>query len=372
MEKIIISFIIIALSIIIYIIFKRHSNKRINNKNRKELLSKFNIDITSFNKTPFETLYEEDHVTCFLSLKNKDFLSGQMNGMISYYNGQTYKPIILIIEHCEPVTSLFQLKDETILTSSADGTMKKIRMLLNKENRKKYLVEFVFYTNKEFIFKSIQLKNNDDILSCNISKELILWKKNPTKDNPLYKVENVLLNSEYIRDILQINESYFITCGETLQCWDCHNYKLFKRLLYNCKGNNSLYKLNDEYTAILLEKNGEVLLFNNKTLSEVKLFNLTNFTISYMKYLSNNVLVLGIYDSQSKKNIINQYIIKNENNEIKLIEIINENIGNNNKKSEKNWERINVIEEVENKIYIGFGGEENEKFFGKIMIFDNI
>ena len=95
MEKIIISFIIIALSIIIYIIFKRHSNKRINNKNRKELLSKFNIDITSFNKTPFETLYEEDHVTCFLSLKNKDFLSGQMNGMISYYNGQTYKPIIL-------------------------------------------------------------------------------------------------------------------------------------------------------------------------------------------------------------------------------------------------------------------------------------
>ena len=91
-----------------------------------------------------------------------------------------------------------------------------------------------------------------------------------------------------------------------------------------------------------------------------------------MKYLSNSVLVLGIYDSQSKKNIINQYIIKNENNEIKLIEIISENIGNNNKKSEKNWERINVIEEVENKIYIGFGGEENEKFFGKIMIFDNI
>ena len=257
MEGIIIVFIVIIISIILhyYYLIKEQSNK-------KDKLY------------PIKILDEEDHVTCFLIFlfnKKKYFLSGQINGMISFYNGETYKPTILILEHCEPITSLFNLNDNRILSSSADGTMKKIKILNEKRNSKNYLVEFVFYTNKEFIFKGIQINSLDDIISCNISKELILWKKNINNDNPLYKVEKILINDEYVRDIFQINENIFISTGETLQCWDINNgYKNIKKLLYSCKGNNCIYKINKKFTGILMQNDGNILLFDNNELNGIK------------------------------------------------------------------------------------------------------
>ena len=379
MEEIIISFgIIIVISFILYFFTKLFNNK-IQNNNEK-IISEMNIIPYTFNKTPIKILKEEDHVTCFLCLLNKDFISGQMNGMISYYSGKNYQAILLIIEHCEPITSLFQLHDQTILTSSADGTMKKIKMLLNNNNKKKYLVEFVFYTNREFIFKSIQLKNSDDILSCNIAKEFILWRKNKNDDNPLYKVEKILLNNEYIRDILQINDNIFITNGESLLlCWDT-NYEMIKKLEYKCKGNNCLYKINDEFTGILLENNGDILLFNNNTLNGIKIFNLSLSSLTCLKSLDNNIIAVGIFDNKNLNSFINQYIINkknnlnenNKNNEIEFIKIKSENIYYNSDNSiygEKNWQRINTIDKMDNNIILGFGGIENLKNFGSLMIF---
>ena len=379
MEEIIISFgIIIVISFILYFFTKLFNNK-IQNNNEK-IISEMNIIPYTFNKTPIKILKEEDHVTCFLCLLNKDFISGQMNGMISYYSGKNYQAILLIIEHCEPITSLFQLHDQTILTSSADGTMKKIKMLLNNNNKKKYLVEFVFYTNREFIFKSIQLKNSDDILSCNIGKEFILWRKNKNDDNPLYKVEKILLNNEYIRDILQINDNIFITSGESLLlCWDT-NYEMIKKLEYKCKGNNCLYKINDEFTGILLENNGDILLFNNNILNGIKIFNLSLSSLTCLKSLDNNIIAVGIFDNKNLNSFINQYIINkknnlnenNKNNEIEFIKLKSENIYYNSDNSiyeEKNWQRINTIDKMDNNIILGFGGIENLKNFGSLMIF---
>ena len=78
MNGIIVSFIIIILTLIIlYFINKR--------KNKYQKLSEY-----SFNNTPIKILKEEDHVTCFLCLKNYDFLSGQMNGMISLYRHKDF------------------------------------------------------------------------------------------------------------------------------------------------------------------------------------------------------------------------------------------------------------------------------------------
>ena len=382
MNEVVISFIFISIYIIIYFFFKLYNNKTKRKDDiliNKEILSKLNIVPFSFTKTPFKRHNEEDHVISFLFLKNKDFLSGQMNGMISYYSGKTYQAILLIIEHCAPITSLSQLNDETILTSSAEGTMKKIKILLNEGKKKRYLVEFVFYTNKEFIFKSIQLKNNDDILSCDITKELLLWKKKQNNDYPLYKVEKVLLNNEYVRDILQINENIFITCGENIQCWNTQTYELMKKLSYNCKGNNSLYKINDDYTAILLQKDGDILLFNNKTLSEIKIFTISSFSLTCIKPLSNNIIAVGIFDNKNKKSIINQYLFNNKvkenqenGNEIEFIKVKEENIDKENYLISKNeWERINIIEEMGNKIFLGFGGQKDMKYFGKIIILEN-
>ena len=362
MEGIIIAIIIGVISLIIFFFIKGCKNEKL----IKKYINELNIKLYSFSKKPLQIIKEEDHVTCILFFINKYFLSGQINGMISLYDSEKFLPFLLIIEHCEPITSLFQLKDNSILSSSADGTMKKIKLI---NNYKKYLVEFVFYSNKEFIFKSIQLKNSDDILSCNISKELILWKKNIDK-NPLYEIEKLLLNNEYVRDIFQINEKIFITSGETLQFWDIHNYKSFKKASYICKGNNSIYKINDEYTGVLLENDGDILLINNNELNEIKLFNLSKFSLTCLKLLSNNIIVVGIFDINNKISFINKYIIIKKNNNIELIKLKNEDIYiESNDFSYLNWQRINNIEQVNNYIILGFGGKENLKNIGKLMIF---
>ena len=385
MEAIIITSIIIIITLFLYIFINSFNKKEDNDDiTNKKIISEFNIIPYSFSKEPFKILKEEEHVICFLYFLNRYFISGQMNGMLSVYDAKTYSAILLIIEHCEPISSLFQLHDDTILTSSADGTMKKIKLLLNNNNnnKKKYLVEFVFYTNKEFIFKTIQLNNCDDIISSNIAKELVLWKKNQNDDYPLYKVEKILLNNEYVRDIMQINNNIIITCGESLQCWKTQNYELVKKLSYICKGNNSLYKISDEYTGVLLQKDGDILLFNNNKLIETKILSLTSFTLTCLKLLTNNIIAVGIFDNKNKKSIINQYILnikKNENkednvNELELIKLKSENIYNDGDYStfkDSNWQRINIIDEMNNNAVLGFGGQENLKYNGKLMIFKN-
>ena len=375
MNEIIISFIVIFICLFILWIIGY-----INKKNKLKKLLEY-----SFINSPYKKLEEEDHVTCFLCLKNYDFLSGQMNGMISLYSHKDFSNISLIIEHCEPITSLSELNDGSILSSSADGTLKKIKLLINSDNsrNKNYLVEFVFYTNKEFIFKSIQIKNSDDILSCNIAKELILWKKTQNEIE-LYKVNQILLKDEYVQDILQINENTFITSGESVQFWDINNYKPIKKLKYSTKGSNSIYILNEELTGIFLKNKGSILIINNNDLIDVKVINLTNFSLTSLKSLTNKTILVGIFDEQNKKSSINQYIlnIKYNNakkekaidfNKIEMIELKKETINSDEDDfyfEGLNWSRINTIDEIDNYVVLGLGGQEKMKNFGRLIIFE--
>ena len=273
MNEIIITIVIISICLIIMWLLDF-----LNKKSKSSGSSKY-----AFSNRPEKIFQEQDHVTCVLCLKSGYILSGQMNGMIAVYNSKDLSPVTLIVEHCEPISSLFELNDGTILTSSAEGVLIKIRLFLNEENtrnkNKKYLVEYVFYTNKEFIFKSIQLKNSDDILSCNITNELILWKKNENEIE-LYKVHKILLKDEVVWDIFQINDNNFLTSGETLQCWDIKKYESIKKMKYVCKGTNSIYKLSDELTGIILKSKGDILIFNNNDLIDVKIINLSEYSLS--------------------------------------------------------------------------------------------
>ena len=375
MNEIIISLIIISICFLIFWILQY-----INKKNKLKQLSKY-----SFKDSQYKTLKEEDHVICFLFLKDGAFISGQMNGMISVYNHKDFNLIVLIIEHCAPVTSLSELNDGTILSSSADGTMKKIRLFINDDNKriKKYLVEFVFYTNKEFIFKSIQINNSDDILSCDITKELILWKKTENEID-LYKVNKYLLKEEYVRDIMQINEKIFLTCGESVLCWDVNNYEIIKKLKYSCKGNNSIYKLSEELTGIFLNTIGDLLIFNNNDLAGVKIINLSNFSLTSLRLLTNKTILVGIFDEENKKGFINQYILNTEIEKsekkktidfknVNIIKIKEEQINfteNDFYFEEFNFSRINTIEETNDYIVFGIGGQEKLRNYGKLIIFN--
>ena len=375
MSEIIISIIIIAICLIIFWLIEY-----INKKNKINNLSEY-----SFKNPPKLIIKEEDQVTCILCLKKDYILTGQINGMISVYSYNDFTPVALIFEHCEVITSLCELNDGTILSSSADGTLRKIRLLINenKNKKKKYLVEFVFYTNEQLIFKSIQIKNSDDILSCNITKELTLWKKTTGNELDLYKVNKILLNNEDVWDIFQINDNVFITCGESLRCWDVKKYELIKKFDYHCRGSNS-YKINDDITGIFLRSVGDILLFNNNELIPMKKINLSQFCLTSLKVLKNNTILVGIYDEKNKTCFINQYILNikqnnseekdfNDINKIDMIKIKEEEVKYTDEDfyfDEFNWSRINTIEEIDDFVLLGIGGQERLKNMGKLIIFD--
>ena len=223
------------------------------------------------------------------------------------------------------------------------------------------------------------MQNSEDILSSNIAKELILWKKTENEIE-LYKFDKILLKNEYVRDIFQINENIFITTGESLQCWDIKNYKSIKKLNYECKGNNSIYKLDEELTGIFLKNNGDILLFNNNDLIGIKIINLSKFSLTSLKLLRNTTILVGIFNEQNKKSFINQYIIKannqkrekNEKEKFEMIKIKEEEVNFTEDDiyfNEFDWSRINTIDEIDNFVVLGIGGQEKMRNFGKLMIF---
>ena len=70
------------------------------------------------------------------------------------------------------------LKDKSILTSSFDHTMKKIRIT----NSNSYIVDYVFSTLKDVVYKGIEL-NNNDIVSISFRGNIDIFKKNGKNNN---------------------------------------------------------------------------------------------------------------------------------------------------------------------------------------------
>ena len=90
-----------------------------------------------------------------------------------------------------------------------------------------------------------------------------------------------------------------------------------------------------------------------------------------IKELPNQIIIIGIFDAKNKKSFISQCILNNKkisnedkNNEPAIINLKTEYV-------DGNWQRINIIDEIDDKIFLGFGGEKDNKYFGQIIIFDN-
>ena len=183
---------------------------------------------------------------------------------------------------------------------------------------------------------------------------------------------------------MQVNDNILITSGESVQCWDINNYKPIKKLKYSTKGSSSIYKINEILTGIFLKNKGDILIFNNNDLHEVKIINLTKFSLTSLKSLTNKTILVGIFDEQNKKSSINQYMINIENNNseeekqidfnnIEMIELKKETINyveDDFYFEGLNWSRINTIEEIENYVILGIGGQEKMKNYGRLIIFE--
>ena len=126
------------------------------------------------------------------------------------------------------------------------------------------------------------------------------------------------------------------------------------------------------------------MIINNNDLTDVKVINLTNFSLTSLKSLTNKTILVGIFDEENKKSSINQYIlnIKYNNakkekaidfNKIEMIELKKETINSDEDDfyfEGLNWSRINTIDEIDNYVILGLGGQEKMKNYGRLIIFE--
>ena len=130
------------------------------------------------------------------------------------------------------------------------------------------------------------------------------------------------------------------------------------------------------------EKFNELIWLNNNNLIDEKIINLSEYSLSTLKLLSNNIIVVGIFDEENKRSFINQYrfnietqkLVTEKTKDFKQLEIIliktsEFNCTNNIISKESNWSRINAIEQTDDHVIFGIGGQENKKEIGKLIIY---
>ena len=79
--------------------------------------------------------YHKDQITHILILKDNRICTSSYDNSIIVYNSQTYTKDIIIDEHDDWVSYLYQLYSDNIMSASYDGTLK-----IFKINKKSYKI----------------------------------------------------------------------------------------------------------------------------------------------------------------------------------------------------------------------------------------
>ena len=300
-------------------------------------------------------------ISCLLELSNIAFAAGNLNGDIKIIDRSTFKEIQTIKEHTGTINSLIKLKDGSILSVSADKSMKKIIL---SENYLYYTVEFIFDGYDNYVIKAIELSNKK-IISCSWDNLLFLWEeKNNTYINSLKFNEN-----QRVEDILEISKNKFCSLSENeLKIWDSntlgqlHSIKLQRGIT----SNNSLCKVNDE---ILIS-----IFYNAIHLIDLVNFNLINTINMDQGNLScitklNDGSILIAEDLNTDKYCLfylKQYIL--EGDELQYISFKKDKFFKINKNNDKEIRAL--IQFSDGIIAEGIAGEFNEKDSGDIFFYE--
>ena len=140
----------------------------------------------------------ENSVFSILEINTSIFAVGFLNGEIDIYEKNDINFLFSIEEHNSRINNMFLLKEpNTILTSSFDYTMKKIKII---EEKKTYIIEFIFDGYNNIIYKGIEIYN-DYILSISFGGEIVIWSKITNKN--YLNINKHIIENEELYDIIE-------------------------------------------------------------------------------------------------------------------------------------------------------------------------
>ena len=109
-------------------------------------------------------------------------VSGSKDESIIIYNKETYKPDLIIKEHCKAVKYNTQLSSGILASCSDD---KSIKLFNIKEN--KYEILQTLNDHTHWVFKIKELKNKS-LVSCSLDCSIIFYIKDKIKYKKVYQI----------------------------------------------------------------------------------------------------------------------------------------------------------------------------------------
>ncbi len=344
---------------------KSNSKKKIkgDSKTKFKLIRDKNVNMFKPDSSNLKIKESNNTVCCILEIKEKIFAIGFLLGEIDVYDVNYLNCLFTIFEHKSRVSNMFLLQDKSILTSSFDYTMKKIK--INSNNS--YVVEFVFYASRNYIYKGIELINSD-IISISFKGNINIFKKQQQNHYKHYK-EHEIANEE-IYNVIELipNKELAFSTDECLRFFSIDTYQNIGNvhLLEFAKGNNMVH-FNKKLLAVLLKHEiGLVNIEERQCVAKCSLGNLGK--PECICYLKDNSILVGISNNKYE-NIqfsFKQYFVK-----MNKLKLISERIEDIHKKNKDDYCRITSLIELKNRILVyGTAGLEDYKLVGNISIID--
>lgn len=243
--------------------FKNHKIKRskslipnlpgcfLNSNQKKQNINK-KYNINKLNK-----IYELQNINCpvnqLILLNDGRLASCSKDGLIKIYSKDSLDLIDILIDihNQESVTSIYQLKNNKIVSTGEDKLIKIINLLPNNE----FEIEQTLIGHKDKINQCIELSNNR-LISCGDDGRIIIWDNN----NNIYQSRIIIQDDKKISSIVEMekyNCIFFLKeYGENKKkvfCLDLEQYIIFQPEFFPLIYANSLFFL-DKTTIIFPPK----------------------------------------------------------------------------------------------------------------------
>ena len=220
-------------------------------------------------------------VNSLLLLKDSRIASCSYDGSIRIFDpSNNYLCDQLIKRHSDGVTSICQIDNGTIVSSSVDLSI--------------FIGDYCIKNAHEYtIYKVISIPNNR-IVSCSMDNTIKIWKSNPPYSNiPIKVLEG---HESGVRSLLYIKEKDIMISGandNTLRMWNMSTYTCDNMINgVNCSGTNALYQI-DENTIIVGEYQKFTIVNISRCVIENICQNKTLYYVNCFLKLTDNLILCG-------------------------------------------------------------------------------
>ena len=327
----------------------------------------------------------ENTVFSVLEVNPSMFAIGFLNGEIDIYDTRDIICLFSILEHNSRINNMFLLKEpNTILSSSFDYTMKKIKLI---EEKKTYVIEFIFDGYDNIIYKGIEL-NNGNILSISFGGEINIWNKLTNK--AYTKIQKYVIENEEAYDVIGIsNKLIAVSTEESLHFFNINTnkkeYLIESKVMTDLefKRRNNMILVNNNILGILLKNEiGLIDIAHKQIITKCNIYEGKPETLTLLKDKTLLVSVSNYnikdYDEDTDEKIEKSKMIETNKVIFLQYELVNNGLMLLIKKEEvsdkinsKDYCRITSVSEFSNGIIIfTTSGMEDNKLCGTISAFD--